>query len=520
MTLSLFPETLEETSFPAPSFDLRVSPWIPVVGGDGAKREVGLEEALLRAHEWRAISDPLPTVEFGLYRVLVALVLDIFEPKNSRDWSELWDEGRFDAGRIRAYFDEHDGAFDLFSAARPWLQNVMPDDNAKPLAGLVHPVPSGSAANHFHHAHEDDFAVSPAVAAGLLTTIAPFMTAGGAGLSPSINGAPPWYVLPLGDNGFQTLLFNCPVIADLMLAQGAEKVSWRQSGEFQSGEQASASLLQSLTWRPRRVQLLPDARGGVCSLTGKKCEVLVSQMKFAPGWSTRFTWIDPNAAYRIGTERVILRSREGREVWRDCGPLALLRDTADSGRKTRFERPAIVSQLALLRGDDLLQRGKPLDLAIYGMRTDMKMKVFEWHKERLSLPVRLAWDQLDASEAQDAMELAEEVAYAVRRGVKTTYPREGKGNDAAFQSLCDAANKAFWRDLRASYDALLHVLAQADSDQARGQARSDWRNTLRAQGWKTLREAIDDLDGDAELLRRQTNAYSGFSRALGKLLKV
>jgi len=524
--LSLFPPD-SSSSIPPPSYNLRFEPWIPIVGSDGKRREVGLEDALLQAHEWRAISDPLPTVEFGLYRLLVALVLDIFEPRNTVDWSELWDEGRFDTASVRAYFEKHDGAFDLFSPSRPFLQNVMPDDAPKPLAGLVHPVPSGSATNHFHHEHEDDFAVSPAIAAGLLTTIAPWMTAGGAGLSPSINGAPPWYVLPMGKSGFETLLLNCPVVADLMLAQGDKEVHWRQSSEFASGEQSSASLLQSLTWRPRRVQLVPQTNGGICSLSGRPCEVLVSNMKFAPGWSTRFDWIDPNAAYRVGTERKIVRSREGREVWRDSGPLALLRDTSNAPRETRYERPAIITQLVQLRGNDYIERDQPLDIAIYGMRTDMKMKVFEWHKERLRLPMRLTLDNAGANEAQNAIELAEEVAYAVKRSVKATYPREGKGNDDAFQSLCDNASRAFWRDLRAPYNALLDQLASAsdqlasaDSDEMRGAARASWRETLRAQGWKTLREAIDDLDGDAELLRRQTNAYSLFSRALGKLLRA
>lgn len=528
MTLSLFPEQ-EETSSPAPapSFDLRFQPWIPVVGNDGRKREVGLEDALLLAHEWRAISDPLPTVEFGLYRVLVALVLDIFEPQNTLDWSDLWDEGRFDAGRVRAYFDEHEGAFDLFSAARPWLQNAgMEQEEDKPISLLIHPLPTGGETNHFHHFAEDAFSVSPSVAARLLTTLAPFAMSSGRGWSPSINGAPPWYVLPVGYMGFETLMLNCQVVDDLLFCSGDVPVIWKQQEAFEAGEKASSSLLQSLTWRPRAIQLVPSQQSGECSLTGQESGILVRHIKMGYGWKTRFDWRDPNTAYYYkGPERKILRSQKGKELWRDTGPLALLQNTVNTTRKRRFERPAIISQLVLLVGNDYIAKGKPLDLLIYGMRHDMQAKVFEWHKERLRLPLRLAWDQVEANDAQDAIELAEEVAFEIKRAVKATYIHEGRDNrgklvDAAFQTLCDATSKAFWRDLRAAYDALLAALARADSDQTRAGVRADWRNTLRAQGWKTLREAIDDLDGDAELLRRQTNAYSGFSRALSKILKT
>lgn len=503
-----------QNNAPPATFDLRREPWIPIVRSDGSRDELGLEDALKSAHEWRAVSDPLPTVEFGIYRLLVAFALDIFQPQEGRDWAELWDAEQFDAERIAAYFDEYEGAFDLFGD-RPFLQSAgMDGEKSKPLAGLLHSTPSGTGSNHFHHRGEEEFGVSPIQAARFLTTIAPFMTAGGAGLSPSINGSPPLYVMPLGENGFQTLLLNTPVYADLLVAQGEVGPAWRQTEAVSAGRGTNASLLQSLTWRPRKIQLVADTRGGVCSLSGKLCKTLVRVMKFSPGWGAGFDWIDPNAAYRLGDERTIMRLREGREVWRDTGPLALLR-----GDGKTHQRPAIISQISALSQDNYFDATQTLDMAIYGMRTDMKMKVFEWQRERLSVPMNLLWEDLAGTRAQEAMVLAEKIAYAVKRAVKVAYPREAQGNDKGFETLANTATTLFWRNLRAHYDDYLRFLATKPDESAREEEWKKWRYRLRDEGWRALKFAIDDFDGDAKALKRQTDAYANFSRSIFALVE-
>lgn len=513
-TVNQNPMTTTEIAQTA-SFDLRRKKWIPVIRNDGTPDELRLEEALATAHQWRAISDPLPTVEFGLYRLLVAFVLDIFAPQNGGEWANLWDDKQFDGRQIAEYFDLHEGAFDLFGA-KPFLQSAgMEAEKSKPFAGLLHSMPSGTANNHFHHRHEEDFGVSPACAARFLATIAPFMTAGGAGLSPSINGSPPLYVLPLGENGFETLLLNTPVYADLLLAQGEVGPSWRQTEAISAARATESSLLQSLTWRPRKIQLVPDPSGGVCSLSGEKCETLVRAMKFSPGWGAGFEWTDPNAAYRLGDERTVMRLREGREVWRDTGPLALLR----GGNEKTHQRPAIISQIGELGQQNLFDTSQTLDMAIYGLRTDMKMKVFEWQRERLSVPLNLLWEDLGQTEAQNAMNLAEKIAYAVKRAIKITYPREAQGNDKGFETLANSATTLFWRNLRPRYDDYLRFLATKPDEDAQNAQRQKWRYTLRDEGWRALKFAIEDLDGDAKALKRQTDAYANFSRAIFALVE-
>lgn len=526
--------TIEADEALALSFDLRTEPWLPVVRRDGSSAEIGLVELFHQAHELREIRDPLPSVECGLLRLMVAFALDILQMQDADNWQESWEAGCFDKERVNAYFEEHADRFDLFSATHPFLQSATADGDDKPLAGLIPSQPSGSNVAHFHHGDERDFAVSPAVAARLLTTIAPFMTSGGAGLPPSINGAPPWYiVLQGGDadnrNLFQTLLLNCVMIEDLLRAHGDEIPAWRDERVTAKEDRTSASLLESLTWRPRRIRLVPRvATQGCCTLTGQKAAVLVARMKFSPGSSTRFEWRDPNVAYRIGANgALVLRPREGREVWRDVGALAFLREENGSGA----ERPAVVTQFAEFLKDRRLPQNTPLHLALYGMRSDLKMKIFEWFRQEMSLPAPLLLNQSFSGRAQGEMQLAEDIAYAMKSAIKKTYPRDGAGNDKAFESLIVRAQSDFWHRLRPHYAdgsaSLLFRLAElnVERDQAEiAAAVADWRQALRHVAHRvldgaigSLNGAVSGLDADGQAMKRQVEAHRFFSGRLWAL---
>ena len=493
----------------AATFDLIKEPWIPVVAEDGRILAVGLQEALMQAHQFVAIRDSLPTVEFGLYRLLVALALDIFQPKNTEALADLLDAKRFDAAKIDAYFVQWPDRFDLFHERYPFLQTAgMNESAAKPLAGLLHPMPSGTNAAHFHHTHEDEFGVCPAAAARLLTSIAPFMTAGGAGLSPSINGAPPWYALVTGQTLFETLCLNLCVI-DLPLTKNqAGPPAWRDDRPVSLDRCQGASLLESLTWRPRRLQLVPGAEG-LCSLTGQPSSVIVRTMKFGPGASCDFLWRDPNVPYKLDDKGAkVMRPQEGKEAWRDTGPLALLRE-GEHGReedKIRFERPRIVDQFATM--SDLLPKSTALRLSLYGLRTDLKMKIFEWQREALTIPKQLVLESKFHLEADAEMEKAEKVAYALRIAIKLTYPRDGAGNKSAFAALTSSAERDFWQELRGCYEDFLKNLADTSAIDEAGiqQVRQHWQAELRSVGQSALNEAIGTLDTDAEALARWVKA--------------
>jgi CRISPR system Cascade subunit CasA len=501
-----------------PTFDLLAEPWIPVITREGREEEVGLREVLCRAPELREIRDPVPLVEFGLHRLLVALVMDIHGLTEVVDLETLLAAGRFGETRTERYLARWRDRFDLFHPVHPFLQTAgMADRDEKPLAALLPIVPSGVNAVHFHHHHQDGFRVSPAAAARLLTTMAPFMTAGGPGLSPSINGAPPWYVLVHGDTLFETLCLNCCVLP-LPLATGDAPPAWRNDAPPSDERATGAGLLEALTWRPRRVQLLPG-EAGLCSLTGTHADCTVARMRFARGASGGFAWTDPNVAYRIEAGGATpLRPREGHELWRDTGPLALLRQAEHETRAGRvcFARPAVVDQFAELVGRGVLGPRPEVRLTVYGLRTDLRMKVYEWQRESLALPAPLLWRSVLRAEAQQAMEEAESVAAALRFAVRVASPRPS----VAAAARAAAAERAFWRDLQPHYQALLEVLARLpDSapEEARDECHRPWRRQLCHLASGALDDAVGGLDAGAAALMRQVRAEASLHRALRSL---
>ena len=507
------------------TFNLVHEPWIPLIRSEsGQREEVGLREALVSAHHFRAVQDPLPTAEFGLYRLLTVLVLDIFQLEDTEMLGDLLEAGEFSAARVDAYFTQWNDRFDLFSETYPFLQTAGMDAEAnKPLAGLLPSIPSGTNAAHFHHAQEGAFGVCPAAAARLLTTLAPFMTAGGAGLAPTLNGAPPWYALILGETLFGTLCRNAFVLDRQRLALG--KPAWRNDEPLNSSERCiKADLLEGWTWRPRRIQLVPtqlvSGQPGSCAITGMVTPIFVQSMKFAAGASCNFTlggWRDPQVPYKIDDKGPkVMRPQEGKQVWRDTGPLALLNcKTYKSGDTTvQFARPEIIEQWTQMIRN--YEQENTLTLALYGMRTDLKMKVFEWYRETLSLPAELVMNGTFAGRIQDEMERAGSIAYALKRAIQKTYMREGKGNAKAFDELIAYAQRQFWNDVHPAWETLLREAAPmtpADGKAWRECQQEWWRN-LSDQGKAALGSAIGDLDSDAAALKRQVEAEQSFQTAL------
>lgn len=500
------------------SFNVLTEPWISAVWRDGKIAEGGILEVLEHAHELSAITDPAPPVEFGVYRLLTAFVLDAFCIREIEDIDRVLSAGRFEPPVLQRYVDSIGSKrFDLFDSEHPFLQSSPEQgekENTSPVVKLFQHLPSGSFATHFHHVTEKAHALSPALCARGLTTIAPFMTAGGAGYSPSVNGMPPWYVLIQGANLFETLVLNCYALPSYELA-GDEPSAWASDRKIAPREDRKcASLLEGLTWRPRTVRLIPGD-GGTCTYTGRESDVLVRNMVFTFGFRASGGWTDPQVAYKfIETGPAPLRPKEDRELWRDTGPLTLLRKdewVGENGR-IRFERPLVVEQFLILQRKMIIPREKPLVLEVYGMRTD-NMKIFEWFHDVLSLKDGILHNNYAGKLVQDALDLAEKVDHYLGKALRKAYPREGEGNEKALNALIRSARLGFWASLQPQFKGqFLEELSELEpEDLERRKLLTDaWKTHLREIARAAFESAIEPLDGDAAALHRQVEARDYF----------
>ncbi|MGW3491862.1 type I-E CRISPR-associated protein Cse1/CasA [Streptomyces sp. NPDC001054] len=111
-----------------PSYPLTTEPWIPVRDlTTGTHREVGLTEALTRAHELELAVTGGQAAPGGqehavLLRVLLAAYDAAAGPADRAEWAAAWRAPALDAARTSAYLDRWAHRLDLYDPHRPAFQ--------------------------------------------------------------------------------------------------------------------------------------------------------------------------------------------------------------------------------------------------------------------------------------------------------------------------------------------------------------------------------------------------------------
>ncbi|CAL9569595.1 type I-E CRISPR-associated protein Cse1/CasA [Streptomyces sp. enrichment culture] len=128
------------------SFDLTTRPWIGVLRTDGTQDELSLRQVFAQAGVVRRITGELPTQEFALLRLLLAVVHDALDgPQDIEDWADLWNDGDCLAP-VQPYLDTYQERFDLLHPATPFLQTPglrTTKDEVFSLNRVVADVPAG-----------------------------------------------------------------------------------------------------------------------------------------------------------------------------------------------------------------------------------------------------------------------------------------------------------------------------------------------------------------------------------------
>lgn len=117
-------------------FNLLDEPWIRVMNEKCEIREVSLTEVFLQAHICRDLCGELPTQDFAVLRLLLAVLHVVFSrydtdgndsppgnPDEALDrWEELWKSQKFPAQVISKYLETQRENFYLFHPERPFYQ--------------------------------------------------------------------------------------------------------------------------------------------------------------------------------------------------------------------------------------------------------------------------------------------------------------------------------------------------------------------------------------------------------------
>lgn len=520
--------TALHTTTPSAHFNLWHQPWIRVTDRQGCSQEVSIGVCLEQAHMFYALHDPSPLVVGGTHRLLTAIVQALYAPGSLDDIETLLHDGHFDPQRLAAFAAQYAEHFDLFHLTMPFLQagDIALSDQrnrakCKSVVSLFNEVPGATNRIHFHHVTDDSHKVCPACCARGLVTIPAFASSGGSGIAPSINGVPPIYVLPAGDNLFESLVLSLttpdyqPKLAD---PNRSTVAAWNGATTVaEKHEVSEVGYLESLLFPARRMRLFPLVEPTTCTHCGSRTEIMVREMVFDMGHQRKkgtATWDDPFIALQKprgkGEPRPV-RPQQGKALWREYTTLLL------TGDDQHNLLPSIVRQIGRLVDRGTLSERQRVRFRCIGVRTDGKAKVFEWLDEALDVPPRLLVDNDGALFVADALRHAEAAVQVLTNVFNRHFRPErerGKGGQAEmvrFRSLRNRMQAMFWERLAVVFPEIIYYAADP---QQRPAVKQHWVDRLLQVGQQIFNETADQIGDQANALRMRVEAQAECHRRL------
>ncbi|MFD9337192.1 type I-E CRISPR-associated protein Cse1/CasA [Streptomyces sp. NPDC060028] len=520
-----------------PGFDLVSRPWLPVQLRDGSAVDLSLKEVFARAADIRRLVGDVPTQEFALMRLLLAILHDAVDgPEDIDAWQEL-SESPQPLASVASYLDRHRERFDLLHPTQPFFQVAdlrTQKDEVASLNRLVADVPNGDpfftmrqpgverlsfaeAARWLVHAHAFDTSGIKSGAVG-----DPRVKGGkgypqGVGWAGNLGG-----VFAEGDDLQQTLLLNL-VASDAyaLTIDKDDRPAWRRK---QCGPDVQSDLASRptgprdlYTWQSRRIRLHHDTQAvhGVVLSYGDPLPVPDTHRREPmSGWRRSIP-----QEKKLGRPLVYMPRQHDPacSAWRSLASLLISNTEEQSvqrGEPAKYLRAGVLKWIAELTHERLLPRDlliRPrLISAVYGTQQSVIDEVVD---DGFAMSVALLHerDQRYAKEAIGAVEdstkavnalgdLAADLAKTARR---LTEAPSATARDLGFGSLDGPYRQ--W-------------LASLDSSEEPAEARAAWQRTA----YWIVRDAAAGLLADADETGWLDNAGSErlFQSRLGNALPL
>ncbi|MFE5515316.1 type I-E CRISPR-associated protein Cse1/CasA [Streptomyces sp. NPDC056529] len=503
------PETHEADQKPL-TFDLTRQPWIGVLRCDGAQEELSLREVFAQAAGLRRLTGDLPTQEFALLRLLLAMAHDAFDgPRDIEHWARLWDDPHcFDA--LSGYLDEHRGRFDLLDDQAPFFQTAGLRTEKNEVASLnriVADVPNGEpffsarlpgvgrlgfaeAARWVVHAHAYDTSGIKSGMVGDRRARGGKVYPLGVGWAGSLGG-----VFAEGRNLRETLLLNL-VAADAVDfdTKGLPDLpAWRRELGPQGAERPPAGLRDLYTWQSRRLRLQADADGVTAVVLGYGDPLSARNMHTREPMTA---WRRSPAQEKKHGEPLVYLPREHapeRSAWRGLSSLVADREQnrpEGSGPPSHL-RPGVLDWTARLVTRRKLKRGFLIKARIigtvYGTQQSVVDEVVDDH---LTMDVILLHEQ-DRDYAIQAIDAVKDAELAVNAlGDLATDLERAAGSENESPRLT-ARDRAF-AELEGPYRAWLAHLGQVEDPFEQREAwKAQVHTILTRHGRQLVTEAGD-----------------------------
>ncbi|MDM4762830.1 type I-E CRISPR-associated protein Cse1/CasA [Galbitalea sp. SE-J8] len=518
-------------------------PWIPVATRDGATAELSLADVFRRADDIRGLATELPTVDFAILRVLLAILeraLGEFDDPIST-WASLRRDG-LPTQRVLDYLEHWRHRFDLLDDAAPFFQTanlttgkpdadatldrLLPDASGGGLFSMrrgagVARISFAEAARFVLHSHSYGLAGIHGSALGDPRAkggkVYPLGT-GGAG---SLGG-----VVIEGETLAETLVLNL-VLGDRegYPLDPDDEPAWERSplGPAEEGRSSPAPRgpAEFYTWQSRRIRLVYDESGasGAVVCYGDRPPLQNGQSyEFMTAWRR-------SEAYSKQQGTVVklpVRHRPDRAAWRGLGSLLPHIEAA----REDTDAPRTLTWLAEMRAagaltDDAIVRTRTIGIE-YGTQDSVIVDVLADRVDiRLSMLGRDA-----ATVAQKAIDMAAAAELGVRalgdlaRNLELAAGGSSDGardrsTELAYDAL-DQPYRAWLRELNADTDRDTATRAWVDAARTILLAHAD--NLVEAAGAPAWRGRDVKGLGGTERLVNAAIAHRWFLGGLAKAL--
>ncbi|WP_373322708.1 type I-E CRISPR-associated protein Cse1/CasA [Streptomyces violascens] len=461
--------------------------------------ELSLRDVFQRAGEIRRLTGDLPTQDFALIRLLLAILQDALEgPQDMDEWAELW-EARAPFEAVSGYLDQHRHRFDLLDPVAPFFQTARlrtAKDEVFSLNRIVADVPNGEpfftmrargaqrisfaeAARWVVHAQAYDTSGIKTGVVGDERAKAGKAYPQGVAWAGSLGG-----VLAEGATLRETLLLNLITAESGMVAVNSkDQPAWRRPptapGAAPDLAHRPYGVRDLYTWQSRRLLLHADT-GGVHGVVLTYGDPLAPQNMHTrepmSGWRR-----SPAQEKKLGQPLVYMPREHdpGRAAWRGLAALIAPRaqDTVAGGEPAKALRPGIVGWLAQLVNERVLPRGTLIRVRTYGAVYGTQQSVIDETVEDGLLMALLLLSDSDRRLGQVAVDAVADAEEAVTVLGYLAADLAQAGGTAA-EAPKDTARDHGFGMLDGHYRAWLGAIRDGDDPQA---LRTAWQLTVRRE---------------------------------------
>lgn len=527
-------------------FNLLDEPWIRVLTDEMETKEVSLKELFRDAHHYRRIAGEMPTQDFAVLRVLLAIAITVFyrydangnEDEFDEDslpedvlkrWKEYWDKEQFNIDVFSDYLEKYRDRFWLFHPKTPFFQTAELAKLKKigtdyPFISVMGNIKESNNKATKHHFSVTDGNALNELSLGEVTRWLINLNAFGVNVkTKNLDGKNvPTGVGRLGqlgiiyihgNNVFQSIMLNLKVLRDNGGIWGKSRPVWEKNPTYEPGIKISPpdNLPEIYTIQSRRMLLTTDENSG--QITG----VRVTGGEF---YETTEDFNEPMTIWRGDTDKktgiTTYKPRLhdiSRFSWQEFPDII---PQEESGGHTS----GIVTWAALLRKCRLIDKKKNITFITTGITYDSSMKytLVNCLYDNIRFSGELLEDKgsVWVTRIKNEITLCEEVVSKPIYFFATDISQIVYGSKDGTKDIKNRLSREFYFRLNSPFrDWLVGI----DPDEDDESVIVSWRDKSRRIALQTVRDFVKDMSSEIFHSREKSvpEAVNQYEREIWKI---